>query len=180
MKFKFIFIFIFTATSCSKDYIPIDDTEKLLGNYSMITLTSDFELDLNHDGTPTTDFKTELSSFYDFYLYPPLRIKKSSSNIYILEVIVPKSQFWPEFNDFNVVYVSRGDAIYIKYVENLNSISFDRTQESYDFQIQNEAPIITNVIKSNDFLIVNIKQKFYSHPDGWFNVNLIGKYQLIK
>lgn len=158
-------------TSCNKDDNYNDQTNELEGNYKFISLTSNTSLDLNLDGIATTDFKTELSSFYEIYFSPVLRIK-NSPNDYILGIVIPKPSFFPEYNDYDITYLSRSHEAFIKYIKKNNQLIYT-TLNDEAYQIQNGSPIIKDIkILKNNRIQVDCKQKFYHHPDGWYDVEL--------
>lgn len=174
-KIAILFISL-SLFSCSSDDIS-HQTAELLGKYRLVSLASNIPLDLNLDGTATNDFKYELADFFDNYFQPHLRIKESPDP-YILDVIIPKSTFWPEYNDYDVIYIGRSDDVYITYYKSQNKIEFIRPNTE-EYNLLYDMPIITAIEVLPDMKIkVTLKHRFYHHPDGWHNVILTGVYEM--
>ena len=57
-------LFLLLICSCEQDD-DIPKTHPNLGEYNLISLKSNIALDLNYDGIQSTDFKQELSMYYE-------------------------------------------------------------------------------------------------------------------
>lgn len=165
--------------SCDNENEATNNTSELLGNYKFVSLTSNTALDLNLDGLATTDFKNELVGFYSTYFHPVMRIKEVQlgPTNYFLEVIIPKPSFFPEYNDYDINYLSRGHEAYINFIRSSNQLNFSiGNNEAY--QLQNGSPIIKDIkVLTNNQIRVDCTQRFYHHPEGWYDTYLVGIYE---
>jgi hypothetical protein len=176
-KITLLFFSLSLFCCSSDDTVSVSDqTAELLGKYRLVSLTSDIPLDLNLDGMATTDFKNELADFFDNY-QPHFRIKESPDP-YILDVTIPKSTFYPQYNDYDVSYIGREDIAYITYYKADNKLEFTRPYTE-EYNLLYDMPIITAIEVLPDMKVkVTLKHRFYYHPDGWYNVILIGVYEM--
>lgn len=173
MKNILFLIIIFSFfTSCENDE-KSSNSSKFVGRYKVISLKSDVALDLNIDSNPTDDFLIELNDYFQDYNNFDLRIRNDLNETYI-DLIMPKSKFFPEHNDYNVVY-EQSFSTYGVNMSNLSDLILSADEEyllDHDFALIENAEILPyNTLK------LNIKHKFYHHPDGWHQVNLIGVFE---
>ncbi len=166
-------LFLFILVGCGKKDEITDQTNELVGRYKLFSLISDKALDLNLDGMETTDFKSELTSFFDDYHYPPLVVNDN----YLLSISIPKSSFRPEYNDFDIIYLDRGDDAQVTYYKAQKKVVFTRGNTE-EYQLLYGSPIIIGIEVLKDMKVkVTVKHKFYHHPDGWHDVILTGIYE---
>lgn len=175
MKNLILFTLILFLSCDNNDKIT-EQTSELVGNYKFVSLTSDTALDLNLDGLATTDFKAELEDFYNTNFHPAMRVKEAP-NDYLLEIIIPKPSFYPEYNDYEITYLSRSHNAYITYRKNKNQLIYSVGNDE-EYQLLHGSPIIKDIkILPNNQIRVDCTQRFYHHPDGWFDTYLIGIYE---
>ena len=174
MRILATLLLVFCLSSCSRDEESNAQTREIMGIFKMLSLVSDTALDLNLDGVATTDFKNELDVFYSYYRNHPLKINENS----LLEIIIPFASFFPEYNNYDIDYLSRGDLAYVKYYKKNNMIEYRRGNNSEEYQLQYGMPIIKNIEMLPDMKIkVTVYQRFYHHPDGWYDTILTGIYE---
>lgn len=180
MKNIFVTILLIAVLSCNRDEDSLThQTEMLKGNYVMVSLTSDTSIDLNGDGISTDNFKNELSEFYSSYYHPVLKIRDlaGSDEKKYFEVVIPRAVIHPEYNDYIPVYLSADHTAQITYYNSNNKLIYE-IGNSEDYQLSHGLPIIKNIEVLPDKKIkVTVKQKYYHHPDGWYDCILTGIYE---
>ncbi|MDR2205222.1 MAG: hypothetical protein LBE36_03575 [Flavobacteriaceae bacterium] len=178
------FLFIF---SCSDDEKP-NDADMLKGKYNLVALTSDISLDLNHDGTASTDMLQELDFAYSNGNFPSKILKVKESLSFYGSVLT--ANFYPQFNDYDISYTPLPFSGRIfKYNRDINVLEYEANPPSFvhiplfpeDIDTRT-APIVTNMEILPDMKIkVTMLHRYTetpeNYPDCWTNIVLTAVYE---
>jgi hypothetical protein len=171
--------------SCKRDEEEQNDIYMLNGRYTLVSLTSNIALDLNHDGVVSPDMLQELGFTYDYFT----RLLDIKESLYF-DGWVPTTNFWPQFDDYVVDYTPLPfSGRILKYSRNTNALEYEISPPSFvhvplfpeDIDTRT-APIVTKMEVLPDMKIkITIKHRFAEHPetypDCWENVVLTAVYE---
>lgn len=171
---------IFLLVSCNKEDTPSPHPN--LGNYDLISLTSNIPLDLNYDNIKTTNFKAELSYYYQGSRNPKydLRIIQSNRGYdeWFFMMQLARDYYHPDQSIIDLRYHS-GDyskLVLLKdgKVDRITHHLYDASETDADILINEHYPYPYNLTLNSDTMVtVLVKQMFYDlEQETWVLVNL--------
>lgn len=180
-------ILLFIISSCNSDD-DIIAPHPNLGEYRLISLSSDIALDLNYDGTQSSDFKKELEFYWDYPTNPQygLELLTSSGGLdkWIVRMNLPADYHNPDFplsnkrfgySDYSKTATIKNDTVYfIKH-----TLSNESYQDSIWFVDTEKYPYPYKIDFINSSTTkIKVVQKFYDlEANEWITAYLDAFYQ---
>lgn len=172
MKKHCILLLILLTLSCTNEQQVTElKYSPFIGEYKILSLTSDIQLDLNRDGIPTKNYLDELSSYFNLYIQydnPILLINKSNDvfkNSFYDDV--PKQFVNPtDVND--ITFGKAGPIKTLQFNDNFTSIVNIDGFYTDDFYRQQKWAILQNVtVINNNKIKANFEQQYFTIETGW-------------
>lgn len=190
--FKFIlthtiFLILMVFQSCDR---PELISENNLGKYELVSLESNIPLDLNYDNVKSTDFKIELSIFYESWRKPDVDLEffpdHNNRNAWFFWLNTPKDNYHPDKEILELRY-SIADYSKILIVKN-NQVDKIVLQYSDIFNadeawlIENRYPVPDEVtFNTVREVTIKLRQKFFDlETESWVLVDLIGVFEKLE
>lgn len=190
MKLKLVIMVLslLALLSCNKDEESIPHPN--IGNYKLMSLTSNTALDLNYDNIKSTDFKQELSIFYNNSILSPkfdLRLNSSIGdyNNIFFHLLLPGDIYYPELQILDLRYaiqnysksiIVEGDK-FVSITHHLWDSSETPAQEIIDGNYPYPYHLEFN---SDTKVTVYVKQNFFDlEKDEWVLVELLGVFEKV-
>lgn len=186
MKNMLILILVVVFASCEQE----SENSTLPGRYKIVSIESGTAVDLNNDGTKSTDLYLEISepfktlsgeniSFYDFNAIQNLAEVKgvaSDGTSGLIDFRLPKQQISNlSDDDWFLMWYDHG-MINCSYSNKRNNLSVDYYHGGFD-----EGVTLHNVeILSNSNVSLSITQKLFDFSEKvWIEADLVIEYQKI-
>ncbi|MGC1204890.1 MAG: hypothetical protein WA839_08400 [Flavobacteriaceae bacterium] len=187
MKIIVTILSISLLVSCNKEDTPVPHPN--LGNYELISLTSDTALDLNYDNIKSENFKEELSVYYTGFRKPmdDLIFTESTydANKWYFRLSLPRDFYYPELGIIDLRY-SDGDYSKIVFlkdgkIDRIAHYYYDGLEVDADFLINEHYPYPYDLIlNSGTMVTVKVKQMFFDlEQDLWVLVNLEAVFEKV-
>ena len=187
--YHIIYIFLFVVISSCNQEDEVIEQHQNLGNYKLLSLSSDVDLDLNYDGLKSKDFQHELSFYferngkasYDMKLLQHSHLPLNEMDFYL---DIPKDNYLPDQTLISIRYgfanhsktaFIKNDTVYkIEHV--LSNRSF---QDSIWFVDIDKNPYPYKIKFVNDSTTeIKVVQKFFDlETQEWVTTNLVGVYE---
>ena len=184
MKKIFCFlIIIFANHSCSNDN-NIDIHDNILGDYKLVSLEADIEMDLNRDGIYSSDFKKELEFYFNesYSNEKDLNISRinNQNTLCSLSINLPRVSAAPQYGFNNAAYLSLSFiSPTLKLDENLKKIlTFSYENINIEQELEDKFSILSEIKNEGNCVYVKIKQLYFDEDDLSFKlINLNGVYK---
>jgi hypothetical protein len=181
-KVTYFISIAFIFLSCDKDNNYVDPALQLDGKYELVSLESNIMMDLNKDNVYSTDFKDELSSYFESTNYlSDLEINRiyNHGSLFDLRINLPRVSAYPQYG-YNEADYNR--LSFIPPVITLNAmwtniISFDYYDLNIQMELDERFSILTAIENEGTTIKTETIQYFFDEDDLTFKlVTLKGVY----
>jgi hypothetical protein len=179
----YITAILFLLSSCIKE--DSVDLNPNIGNYTLASLTSNIELDLNFDKKASTDFKSELDVYFLGFSKPRNALEFVQSpivNEWFFRLGLPRDSYHPDkvyfesrygTGDYSKTLLLKNNLIHIEHIYS-NTFPRDST-----WLVDNNYPYPHDVVFNDDNKVtIKVIQKFYDTTnEKWVEPDLVGVFE---